>query len=119
MNLYPLFQLCLDEPRILRYSPSCPEKRRVNLSYAAVVTNPVNRSKYFESERDNIDLTSDESLMLGGFTNVSKLLELEKSITSIELDRVSLNTAQSTIFRELKQVIQATLAQSNEINAMQ
>jgi hypothetical protein len=57
--------------------------------------------------------------MLTGFTNTSKLQELEKSIKSIGLDRVSLNMAQCTISGEIKQVTQATLSQSKEINAMQ
>jgi hypothetical protein len=57
--------------------------------------------------------------MMTGFTKAWKLMELEKSITHIELDRVSLNTAQSHISGEMKQVIQATISQSKEINAMQ
>jgi hypothetical protein len=67
----------------------------MNLSYAAAVTTPAHRSEYSESETDNIDLTSEEPSVLTGFMNASKLLELEMSIKSIELDRVSLNTAQS------------------------
>jgi hypothetical protein len=79
----------------------------------------VNCSEYAESEPDNIEITSEEPSMLTRFTNTSKLLELEKSITCIELDRVSPNTAQSTISGEMKQVIHATLPQSKVINAMQ
>jgi hypothetical protein len=41
----------------------------MNLSYAAVVTRPVQLSEYSESETDN-------------FTNASKRLELEKIIKS-------------------------------------
>jgi hypothetical protein len=88
----------------------------MNLSYAAAVTTPVHHS---ECSTDNIDLTSEEPSMLTGFTNPSKFLELEKSINSIELDIVSLNTAQSTISGEMKEFIQATLSRSKEINAMQ
>jgi hypothetical protein len=65
-----------------------------------------------------IDLTSEEPSMLAGFTNASKLLELEKSMKFIRLDRVSLNTTQRTISGEMKEVIQATLSQSKEINAI-
>jgi hypothetical protein len=57
--------------------------------------------------------------MLTGFTNASKILELENSTTSIEMERVTLNTAHSNLSGEIKQVIKATLAQSKEINAMQ
>jgi hypothetical protein len=102
------------------YAPSPPEKRRMNLYYTAVVTTSVHRSYSSEFEMDNIvDLTSDEPSMIMAFTNASKLLKLEKSIKSIELDRVYLNTAQLTISVELKQVIQAMIAQSKESNAMQ
>jgi hypothetical protein len=90
----------------------------MNLSYAAAVTTPVPRSEYSESETDNIDLTSEEPSMLTGFTNALKLLELEKSIKYIDLDVSSLNTAQSIISGEMKQVVQATVLQSKEINAM-
>jgi hypothetical protein len=48
----------------------------VNLSYAAVVTTPVSLSEYSEAETENIDLTLEEPLMLTGFNNASKLLEL-------------------------------------------
>jgi hypothetical protein len=51
--------------------------------------------------------------------NASKLLELEMSIKSSELDREYISTAQSTISGEMKQVIQATLSKSKEINAVQ
>jgi hypothetical protein len=73
------------------YAPSRQEKRQMNLSYAAVVTTLVQRSFYSESEMDNMNLMSEEPPMLTGFKNVSKLLELENSIKSIELDRISLN----------------------------
>jgi hypothetical protein len=45
-------------------------------------------------------------------------MELERSIKSIELDRESLNTAQSTIYSDMKLVINASLSQSKEIIAM-
>jgi hypothetical protein len=48
--------------------------------------------------------------------NITKLMELERSI---ELNREYLNTAQSTIASEIKLVIDASLLQSKEINAMQ
>jgi hypothetical protein len=74
-------KLCTPNPNEVTdefdYAPSHPEKRRMNLSYAAVVTTPVPRSEYSESETDNIDLTSEEPSMLTGFTNASKLLKLE------------------------------------------
>jgi hypothetical protein len=54
----------------------------------------------------------DEPLLLIGSTNVTKLMELKRSITKIELDRESLNTAQSTLSSEMKQVINASLGQS-------
>jgi hypothetical protein len=91
----------------------------MNLSYTAVVTTPVPRSEYSESETEKIDLTSEDPLLLTGFTNASKLLELEYPIKSIEMERFTLNTAQSNLSGEMKQVIKATLAQSKEINAMQ
>jgi hypothetical protein len=84
----------------------------MNLSYAAVETTPVHCLEYSESGTDNIDTISDEPSMITGFTNAYKLLGLENSIKSIELHRVYVNTAQSTIFGEMKQVIQAMLAQS-------
>jgi hypothetical protein len=46
-------------------------------------------------------------------------MELEKSIKTIELDRESLNTAQSTLSGKMKQVINASLGQTKEISAMQ
>jgi hypothetical protein len=46
-------------------------------------------------------------------------MELEKSIKIIELDRESLNTAQSILSGEMKQVINASLSQSKEFSAMQ
>jgi hypothetical protein len=100
-------------------APSHPEKRCINFSYAAAVVIPFNHLEYMESISDNIDLISEEPSLLTGFMNASKRLELEMSIRSIEMDRYSLNTAQSTISGEMKQVIQATLSQSKEINAMQ
>jgi hypothetical protein len=89
------------------YASSRPDKRRINLSYAETVSTPVNHSKYVESEPDNIDLASKEPSILTRFTSASKILELENIIKSIELDRVSINTAQSTISGEMKQVTQA------------
>jgi hypothetical protein len=91
----------------------------MNLSYAALATTPVPRSEHSKSETENIDLTSEEPSMLTGFTNASKLLELENSIKSIEMERVTLNTAHSNISGETKQVIKATLFQLKETNAMQ
>jgi hypothetical protein len=55
----------------------------MNLSYAAIVTTPVPRSEYSEPETENIDFTSEETLMLTAFNNASKLLEIENSIKSI------------------------------------
>jgi hypothetical protein len=101
------------------YAPSKPEKRQMNLSYAAVVTTPVSRSEYYEAETEKIDLTLKEPWILTGFTNVSKLLQLENSIKYIEMERVTLNTVHSNLSGEMKQVIKATIAQSKEINAMQ
>jgi hypothetical protein len=46
-------------------------------------------------------------------------MELERSITTIELDRESLNTVQSTLSGEMKQVSNASLGESKEINSMQ
>jgi hypothetical protein len=46
------------------YAPSRPEKIRMNLSYAALVTTPVLRSEYSESETENIDLTSEGQSLL-------------------------------------------------------
>jgi hypothetical protein len=100
------------------YAPSRPEKRRMNLSYAAVVPTPVPRSECSESETANINLTSEDTSLLTGFTNASKLLELENSIKSIEMERVTLNMAHSNILGEMKQVIKARLDQSKEINAI-
>jgi hypothetical protein len=57
--------------------------------------------------------------MLTGFPYASKLLELENSIKSIEMERVTLNTAHSNLSGNMKQVVKVTLTQSKEINAMQ
>jgi hypothetical protein len=74
--------------------------------------------EYSKPETENIDLTSEGPSLLTGLTNTSKLLELENSIKSIEMEKVTLNTAHSNLSGEMKQVIKATLAQSKEINSM-
>jgi hypothetical protein len=89
------------------------------MSYTAVVTAPVYRLEYMEPIVENNDLTSDEASMLAVSMNATKLLELERSIKSIELDRESLNITKSTISGEMKEVISATISQSKEKIAMQ
>jgi hypothetical protein len=61
----------------------------------------------------------DDPSLLTGSTHMTKLMELERSIKTIDLDRESLNTAQSTLSGEIKQVINASLGQSKEMNVMQ
>jgi hypothetical protein len=60
----------------------------------------------------------DKPSILTSSKNVTNIMELEKSITTSELDRKSLNTAQSKLSGKMKQVINASLVQSKEI-AMQ
>jgi hypothetical protein len=55
---------------------SLARKRRIDLSYTAVVTTPVPHSEHSESETYNIDLTSEKPLMLNGFTNAYELIKL-------------------------------------------
>jgi hypothetical protein len=55
-------------------TPSHPDKRRMNLSHAAVVTTLAPRSEYSASETENIDLNSEDPSLLTGFNNASKLL---------------------------------------------
>jgi hypothetical protein len=75
----------------------------------AAVTSPAYRSEFTGTITENIDLTLDEPSLLTGSINVTKLMELKRSIKSIELDRESLNTAQSQIYSEMKIVINASL----------
>jgi hypothetical protein len=93
--------------------------RNVGSTYHMQQQSQLPRTAWNTQNPNLIYLTSEEPSMLTGFTNTSELLELENSIKSIELDTASLNAAQSTISGETKQVIQATLSQSKEINAMQ
>jgi hypothetical protein len=62
------------------YAPSCPERRRITVSYAEAVSSPVYIPDFSDTARENIDLTVDEPSLLTGSTNVTKLMELEKSI---------------------------------------
>jgi hypothetical protein len=89
------------------YAPSRPEKRRINVSYATAVASPVHRTDFVDTMTYNIDLTMDEPSLLTGSTNVTKLMELKISIKTIELDIESLNTVQSALSSEMKQVINA------------
>jgi hypothetical protein len=93
------------------YAPSRPEKCHINISYATAVASPVHRPDFADTTTENIDLTMYEPSLLTGSTNVTKLMELERIINTIELDRESLNTAQSTLSSEIKQVINASLGQ--------
>jgi hypothetical protein len=93
-------------------APSRPEKQRINVSYATVVASPVHRMDFADTTTENIDLTTDDPSLLTVSTIVTKLMELERSIKTIELDRESLNTAQSTLSSEMKQVINTSLGQS-------
>jgi hypothetical protein len=63
------------------YAPSRPEKQRIDISYAAALATPFNRSKYIDSISEDIDLTSKEPSLITGFTNAPQLLKLERSIT--------------------------------------
>jgi hypothetical protein len=81
--------------------------------------NPVPRLEYSKSESENIDLTLEDPSLLTGLTYAAKHLELKSIIKSIEMERVTLNTAHSKLSGEVKQGIKATLTQSKEINALQ
>jgi hypothetical protein len=82
------------------------------VSYATVAASLVYRSEYIEPIVDKTDLASVQPAMLTGLMNNTKLIELERSITLIELDREPLNTAHSTLSSKMKQVINATMSQS-------
>jgi hypothetical protein len=69
----------------------------MKISYAAAVTTPVPRPEYSEAETENINLTSKDPSMLTIFINAYKLIKIENSITSIEVERFTLNTSHSNL----------------------
>jgi hypothetical protein len=69
------------------YAPSRPEKRCITVSYVAEIAPPAYIPEFMDPIAENIDLTVDEPSLLMGSVNATKLMELERSIRSIEIDR--------------------------------